>query len=48
MEEPVNINQKDLDRLAKENHHAEKNLKTRIVRDWLPRYTGMALDQFGE
>jgi AMP nucleosidase len=42
------ISQKDLDLIRDQNHQSEKALKDRIVQDWLPRYTGMPLDQFGE
>jgi AMP nucleosidase len=42
------INQADLDRIRRENRHAEKAMKDKIVSNWLPRYTGTPLDQFGE
>jgi len=45
---PRPLSQKDLDEIREENLEKEKAAKTEIVRDWLPRYTGMALDQFGE
>jgi len=45
---PRHLSQKDLDEIREENLEKEKAAKTEIVRDWLPRYTGMALDQFGE
>lgn len=38
----------DLDEATREMHEQEKAAKDRIVRDWLPRYTGMPLDKFGE
>ena len=31
-----------------EIHEQEKVVKDRIVKDWLPRYTGMPLEKFGE
>ncbi|HRI60155.1 MAG TPA: hypothetical protein PK228_10545, partial [Saprospiraceae bacterium] len=31
-----------------EMHQQEKAAKARIVKDWLPRYTGMPLEKFGE
>lgn len=40
--------QSDLDEIAAENLLLEKQAKERIVNNWLPRYTGMALDEFGE
>lgn len=43
-----NISQEDLDALAQDIFEKEKASKKRIVRDWLPRYTGMQLDQFGQ
>jgi AMP nucleosidase len=42
------LEQDDLDDLEARNLADEKAAKTRIVNDWLPRYTGMPLDQFGE
>lgn len=42
------ITQKDLDLVAKENFDHEKQTKDRITRDWLPRYTGMPLEAFGQ
>lgn len=47
-ETPYLISQSDLDRVRRENRGQEKNTKKRIVNDWLPRYTGMSLDAFGE
>jgi AMP nucleosidase len=41
------ISQEDLDAVRDENHLREKEFKREIVTDWLPRYTGMPLDQFG-
>ena len=43
-----NLSQADLDRIDQENLENEKAVKSRIVNDWLPRYTGMPLDEFGE
>lgn len=45
---PLKISQKALDEIRAENFENEKIAKNDIVRDWLPRYTGMSLDQFGE
>jgi AMP nucleosidase len=42
------FSQTDLDRIRLENHEKEKAFKTEIIADWLPRYTGMPLDQFGQ
>jgi AMP nucleosidase len=42
------IDQPDLDALAQSNLEREKAEKARIVNDWLPRYTGMPLNAFGE
>ncbi len=42
------ISQKALDELRKENFENEKIAKNDIVKDWLPRYTGMALKEFGQ
>lgn len=42
------LNQDDLDALGRANFEREKNLKANIVKDWLPRYTGMSLEKFGE
>ena len=47
-EAPREINQKVLDDIRKENFEKEKAAKSDIVRDWLPRYTGMPLNQFGK
>lgn len=40
--------QAHLDEIARANHTQEKQAKDRIVRDWLPRYTGMPLEKFGQ
>ena len=45
---PEGFSQHYLDELAREMHEQEKTAKNRIVRDWLPRYTGMSLEKFGE
>lgn len=42
------LTQAELDQLWQANFEIEKASKASIVKDWLPRYTGMALDQFGE
>ncbi len=42
------ISQDDLDAIAHLNFEKEKSVKNRIVKDWLPRYTGMPLEKFGE
>ncbi len=42
------ISQSDLDAVALENLAQEKASKAQIVKDWLPRYTGMPLEKFGE
>ena len=42
------ITQDDLDAIALENFQKEKADKAAIVKDWLPRYTGMPLEKFGE
>ena len=42
------INQDDLDTLAHDNFERQKILKANIVKDWLPRYTGMSLEKFGD
>lgn len=42
------FSQTDLDRIRQENYEKEKTFKTEIITDWLPRYTGMPLDQFGQ
>ncbi len=47
-ENPRHLSQEALDEIREGNLKKEKSAKTEIVRDWLPRYTGMALEQFGE
>ena len=42
------ISQEDLDAITRENFQQEKAEKAAIVKDWLPRYTGMPLEKFGE
>ena len=42
------LTEADLKALRLEADGKEKKIKNRIVRDWLPRYTGMPLEQFGE
>jgi AMP nucleosidase len=44
----IRITQEDLDGVRSDNFEKEKAIKDEMVRDWLPRYTGMSLDQFGE
>ena len=44
----LKLHPEDLDAVAQELHAAEKAAKVEIVRDWLPRYTAMPLDKFGE
>ena len=48
MSEKEHITQKDLDRVTKENRHAEKAMKDKIVKNWLPRYTDTPIEAFGE
>lgn len=45
---PFKVTQAELDEISNENFAIEKSAKASIVLDWLPRYTGMPLDQFGE
>jgi len=45
---PRHITQHDLDEVARQNHEHEKAAKEKIIKDWLPRYTGMPLEAFGE
>ena len=42
------ITEEDVKNLKTEAEAKEKEVKNRIVRDWLPRYTGMPLEQFGQ
>jgi AMP nucleosidase len=42
------ITQEDLDGVTSLNYEKEKALKTTIVNDWLPRYTGTLLSDFGQ
>jgi AMP nucleosidase len=42
------ITQTDLDAITEDNFEREKEVKKGIVKDWLPRYTGMPLHEFGE
>lgn len=46
--ETPEFTQKHLDQIQKENHEKEKEIKRRMVKDWLPRYTGMPLEKFGD
>jgi len=45
---PLRISQHDLNEVTRQNHELEKSAKANIVKDWLPRYTGMPLEKFGE
>lgn len=42
------VTQDDLDAVLQDRFNKEKASKARIVKDWLPRYTGMTLEKFGE
>ncbi len=42
------ISPEDLDAVAQELEANQKVAKARIIKDWLPRYTGMPLEKFGE
>lgn len=46
--QPYSLSQDDLDRLRRDNLEKEKAVKLSIVNDWLPRYTGMPIEIFGE
>jgi AMP nucleosidase len=46
--ETPRISQQDLDVINRQNFEAEKAAKSDIVKDWLPRYTGMPLEKFSE
>jgi AMP nucleosidase len=45
---PPQITQTDLDGVTALNYEKEKALKATIVNDWLPRYTGTQLKDFGQ
>ena len=45
---PHHLTQHDLEEVLRKNHAHEKATKEKIVKDWLPRYTGMPLEKFGE
>lgn len=47
-ESNLNLSPEDLEMVAHEMQTREKSAKSRIVKDWLPRYTGMPLEKFGE
>jgi AMP nucleosidase len=47
-ESPKKPSQQELDDIRRENFEKEKAAKNDIVQNWLPRYTGMPLDQFGK
>ena len=38
----------EIDAAFEEQHRQEKDVKHKIVEDWLPRYTGMPLNKFGQ
>ena len=42
------VTQEHLDAISLDNFQKEKADKAAIVKDWLPRYTGMPLEKFGE
>lgn len=42
------LTQQDINTLDFENLRHQKELKANIVKDWLPRYTGMSLEKFGQ
>lgn len=44
----VKVTQEDLDGVKETNFEREKAVKAKMVEDWLPRYTGMALKDFGQ
>jgi AMP nucleosidase len=46
--ETPHISQQDLDTIKHQNFESEKAAKSEIVKDWLPRYTGMPLEKFGD
>lgn len=47
-ESNLNLSPEDLEMVAHVMQTREKSAKSRIVKDWLPRYTGMPLEKFGE
>lgn len=47
-ESNLHLSPEDLDVVNQELQAREKAAKSRIVKDWLPRYTGMPLEKFGE
>lgn len=42
------ITRADIDAAELHNLRQEKEAKERIIKDWLPRYTGMSLEKFGD
>ena len=42
------VTQEHLDAISHDNFQKEKADKAAIVKDWLPRYTGMPLEKFGD
>lgn len=47
-ESKLHFSLEDLDAVSHELESKQKKAKARIVKDWLPRYTGMPLEKFGE
>lgn len=45
---PNNVSPEDFEALGHEIQAREKEAKSEIVKNWLPRYTGMALEDFGQ
>jgi len=42
------LTQDDHNAITRDNFERQKSLKANIVKDWLPRYTGMSLEKFGQ
>lgn len=42
------LSPEDLDAVAQKLEESQKTAKARIIKDWLPRYTGMPLEKFGD
>lgn len=47
-EQPLHLDSETIERFKAESFEKEKATKERMVKDWLPRYTGMSLEKFGE
>jgi AMP nucleosidase len=47
-EQPLHLDSESIERLKAQSFEKEKAIKERMVKDWLPRYTGMSLEKFGE